>query len=558
MISQHVYSAVVIGTPDKPINLTGGSVTFDVGRWPHVTATLTAKADPAILGALDPRAGSRVRITATGTSPAGVQGPRTFDLGVRSRPRSYRDGTVTIELASDEALLADYRPGADDITPLSLQGSVRSVINYVLGKAVPGAALQASPAHDGDLTTYADAENVYRDPRELVAKTGGGCTVGTTGSWPGLIDGVGHNAIRLSAPVAADSYAYLLEPGKGLNGMNVGETWVISATGRVVTAQGGTLEPRRRRLQVLMDVGGYIGVQSDPIPAAAGSVARVSVEVTIPSGAKELFVRAYHGATSGEILWSQVRMSRKSTAPAQDDTTYFWGSKPDTATYDYSWVGDPDVSTSKRRAVIDRRPELLVWRAGQSAMDFLHPLFQAFGLRLVCDEQRRWTLRDKGYTAPGALAIRYGVNLWDGSDTIDRGSDWFDGCVVHYRWRDYDGAQQERVDAYIPAGAKRVEEVTVESAYPGPGYAEYLTVRALQRGREVTVTTAPDWTAQPEQAISIVLPDEPAQSGTVQTLRYDLTGDAMTITTRTADTPAGAIALLGGTIDALPGTIDSL
>ena len=556
MISEHVYAAVILGTPNRPLNVIGGNITFDVGRWPHVTGQITAKADPTTLAALDPRGNARVRITATATTPAGVQS-RTFDLGVRSRPRSYSTGEVTIELASDEALLADYRPGTDDATPLALQSSLRAIINYVLGKAIPGAVLQASPAHDADLTTYSDADNVFKDPRAQSPFFGAGCTVASDAVWPGNIDGVAHKSVWLHTPTSKDSYAYMLGTGS-MNGTREGETWVASATGRVHLLQSGSIDTRARRLAVYIDVGGYVEFLSAAVPAPAGSEARVSVEFTVPTGAREVFVRAYHGATVGEVKWSQFRFTKKSAAPGVDDAAYFWGGKPDTPTYDYSWVGDPDKSASKRRAVIDRRPELLVWKAGQSAMDFLFPLFQSAGLRLVCDEQRRWTLRDETYSAGGALTVRHGVNLWDGSDTLARDADWYDGAVVRWRWRDYDGNQQERVDAYVPAGATRVQEITIERAYPGPGYAEYLTRRALQRGREVTVTTMPDWTATAEQTISVVMPDEPLQVGTVQTLRYDLTADEMTITTRTADIPAGAIDLLPGTIDALPGTIDSL
>ncbi|WKT89803.1 hypothetical protein QYR02_02495 [Microbacterium maritypicum] len=554
-ISTHVYSAFLIGTPDVELSLIGGDVSLDAGRWPHVQASVRVVADPATLDALDPRSDPRVRLVVHAVTPSGVQ-DRTFNLGIRDRAVSQSGAVVTLELASDEKLLADFRPLVDDVTPISYQSSLRAIVNYVLGKVIPGTALQASPAHDGDMTTYTDAENNFRDPRLVGSYIGAGCTVARDAVWPGIVDGVQHYAMWLHTPSSSDSYGYLLGPGS-MNGMQVGETWIISATGRVNIAQGGTIGPRARKLVVFMDVGGYIEMQSLALPTSG--VARRSLEFTIPQGCREVFIRAYHGATSGEVQWSRVRLTRKTTQPGVDDTEYFWGGKADTATYDYSWSGDPDVSVSKRRAVIDRRPELLAWRAGRSAIDFLHPLVQVHGLRLVCDEQRRWTLRDENYTAPDSLAIRYAVNLIDGNDKISRDDDtWCDAAIIRYRWRDYQGVQQERLDTFAEPGATRAVEIVKDTPWPGAGFAEYWVRRAQQRGREVSATVVSDWRAHAEQPISVVLTGAPTQVGTTQSVAFNFDDDRMTVTTRTTDTPFGAIDLLTGTIDGLTGTIDAL
>lgn len=560
MISSDQASALLVdaGGVEYPLNLHGGEITDDAGRWPRVSGTLRITAAPAVAALLDPREDVRIRLAVSVTSGAGISS-RTLDLGVRSRTRSQRAGSAVVEVASDEALLSDYRPPADDLTPQGLQGSLRSIIGYVLGKAIPGAVLEATPAHDADLTTYSDADNLFKDPRLQVAPTGAGCTVAADSSWPGKIDGIPHKGIALYAPTSTDSYAWIL-PNGGMSGMNVGETWVLSATGRTLTPQSGATNPNgyARKLVVYVNTGGYKTFTSVALPNA-NVATRVAVEFTVPEGTTEVFARAYHGAMGGEVNWSQVRLTRKSVTPGIDDTAYFWGGKPDTAVYDYSWNGGADLSPSHRRAIIDRTPDVLIWKAGRSAMEFLLPLFQSAGLRLVCDERRRWTLRDETYTQPGTVTVRYGVNLRDGDDKLARDGDWGDGHVVWWRWRDYAGVQQERVDAYVPPGATRVVEVIMEHPYPGvPGYAEYLTRRAKGRGREVTVTTGTDWNATTEQPITITLDGAPLQAGLVQALTFNLDRNEMTVTTRTADIPAGAIALLPGTIDSLPGTIDSL
>lgn len=509
-----------------------------------------------LLDALDPRQDARVRGVIEATTSAGTQ-HREFNLGIRRRSVSQSSGEVTLDLASDEAMLDDYRPLVDDLTPLLHQSSLRAIVNYVLGEAIPGASLETSPAHDGDVTTAADAENIFKDPRALATYVGGGVSIGQDAAWPGQIEGVQHNSIRLyGAGANTDSYAYLLSPGS-MNGMQVGEAWVLSATGRAQVT--GTEHAQSRRLVFFLDINGtYQSFASAQLPNN-NTPTRVSVELTVPTGTREVFVRAYHGATGGEVRWSQVRLTKKSSHPGADDTAYFWGSKPDTAYYDYSWVGGPDNSASKRRAVLDRHPELLIWKAGKSAIDFLHPIVQVHGLRLVCDEQRRWTLRDENYTAPGALNIRSGVNLTDGDDTIDRDSGmWFDAAIVYYRWTDYDGIRQEKVDAFALPGASRGIEIVKESPYPGPGFAEYVVRRAQHRGREVDAATVADWDAHAEQRITITLDGAPTQIGVTTSVAFDLGAASMSVRTQTTDTPAGAIDLLTGSIDALTGTIDAL
>lgn len=557
--SEHVYAAFIVGAPEIELELDDdnpGRVSLDAGRWPHVQADIVVKKDAATLDLLDPRADARIRIVVDATTMAGAQ-HREFNLTVRERSVSQSEARVSLRLASDEALLSDFRPVIDDLTPLAHQSSLRNVVNYVLNKAIPGEALEATPSHNGDLTTYTDADNNFRDPRAAGAYVGAGCGIARDSGFPGNIDGVAHWCIHLHTPTAADSYAYLLPPGS-MNGMQAGETWIVSATGRTAVAQTGTFYQYARRLVVFMDVGGYVAVQSVALPNNA-TPTRVAAEFTIPAGCREVFIRAYHGATGGLVQWSQIRLTKKSTQPGVDDTAYFWGGKPDTSTYDYSWVGDPDVSASRRRAVIDRKPELLAWRAGTSAIDFLHPLVQVHGLRLVCDEQRRWTLRDENYAAPDALAIRYAVNLIDGNDKISRDDDtWCDGAIVRYRWPNYEGVQQEQIDSYAEAGATRIVVIDKDSPWPGAGFAEYYVRRAQQRGREVTAETVSDWRAHAEQSITVILDGAPTQIGRTQSVAFNLGNDRMSALTRTTDTPVGAVDLLTGTIDALTGTINAL
>lgn len=206
--------------------------------------------------------------------------------------------------------------------------------------------------------------------------------------------------------------------------------------------------------------------------------------------------------------------------------------------------------------------DALVWLAGQSALDFLTPLVQRCGLRLVCDEARVWTLRSESYIAPGSLDIRYGINLTTARDVISRDSDfWFDQAITVYTWTDSAGAEQRAIDAYPTSGSytRAVTFEKTDTAYPGPGFSEYAVRRAQGRGHDLTAGRVADWNARAEQPVSVHLDGTlDTQTGLTQSVEFDLDRDKITATTRTIDTPAGAIDLLIGYIDALTGYISTL
>lgn len=553
-VTTPVLAATVGGVALSPKR--GGGVTFDTSRAPHVQATLPVALDPATLAALDPRQSPPPRVQIT-------SGGRMFDLGVRERPVDHREGVVGLTLASDEALLSDYAPLTDDESAYGYQASLRGVVNYVLGKAIPGAALEASPAVDADATVYAAAVNLALDPRvvSLSSYSPVACTRIADTTFPGPQAGVGHQGVHLHTPTSTDSFVemYLSSP------MVAGKTYTISASGSVRATVGGTATARSRRIVVFYRVGAgpYLEVASPAVPTTvrtgtAGT--RVSVTVTLPPGTTSALVRLYHGHTSGTISWGLPRVSEQ-TAPGPHNTDYFCGALPATTHYEYAWDGTADASASRRKLLIDAAaPDALWWRAGVNALRFLAPLLQAKGLRLVCDEQRRWTLRGEDYEAPGALALRVGVNIVEADEKISRDDEfWFDARVTRYRWTDQDGVQQERADAYaLNTPYTRLTTLDIDAPYPGPGRSEYAVRRAQGLGREVVATAQAIWTATVEQVVSVVLDGAPTQIGTARAVAFDFDTDRMTITTRTTDTPVGAINLLTGTVDALTGPINNL
>ena len=162
--STHVYTAFLIGSPDVELSVMGGSIALDAMRGPHVEGQLKiALPDLTTLAALEPRLSARIRVEVEATFATMTQ-TRTFDLALRDRGTPQRDGTVSLILASDEALILERGSLADDITPRSFETSLRDIVDYVLDEAIPGAALEASPATDHNSTRYWAVTNLVTNP----------------------------------------------------------------------------------------------------------------------------------------------------------------------------------------------------------------------------------------------------------------------------------------------------------------------------------------------------------------------------------------------------------
>lgn len=172
-IDKHTASIRVPG--QEPIGVVSANFTIDEGWSPYAQARFTVPADSATLELIDPRndvrlvgwlrqdfgesdpvadlsaewAGLKLSDLSTryaGTYVSAISAPhykpwnafgmrassiRTFDMGIRGRERDERTGDLVITVASDEALLQDYRLVASG--PLTLTfPTVRPMVEYVL------------------------------------------------------------------------------------------------------------------------------------------------------------------------------------------------------------------------------------------------------------------------------------------------------------------------------------------------------------------------------------------------------------------------------------------
>ena len=175
-------------------------------------------------------------------------------------------------------------------------------------------------------------------------------------------------------------------------------------------------------------------------------------------------------------------------------------------------------------------PDALLWQAGVSAWEFLLNLCTAAGLRLFCDEQRKWRLVPSTYIAPGVVTA-VPANSSAGEDVISReGEAWVDGVIFRYRWTDSAGNSHERIDAAGTAG--KVDVVDMDRPYPGPGAARARMMRLRGQGRtqSASMTGQPD--ATPGMEARLTLPGTRDQIGRLQRVRWDLVDGWMEVTAR--------------------------
>lgn len=534
------YTVTVGGVELDPTEV---EINFDASGAPHVTAPIRVKRPTgAVYSALDPRTAPRVVLTRDG---------RTCDLSVRDRFVALAD-VVELQLASDEAILMSYKAGVDDRTPRALEGSLRDVIDYVLDTVIPGAELEASPAHDVDVTAYWELSNLLINPSIANSTTGWGAGTGTSAiDFSTAVGGfAGPSCIRWTADSTGISRV-------SSTSISVSGGQDYSASAYVLAAASSDGDEVRLGVR-------FYDEEWEPIATHLGDAVTVNTSgwqrvkvlgVTAPEAAAAARIFGENVAgTSGRNTYLDAGMFYEGI----EEVEYFDGSNTPTG-YTTEWTEATHLSPSVRIPITPRDPESTVWRAGVSALEFLHPLFQAAGLRLVCDEQRRWTLRDEDYKADGSVSAVYAQNLREGSERIslDAGL-YFDARLTRYRWtrngRDY--VQDDYYELNDPPQV--VDFVEIEAPYPGPGRSEYAVRRAQSRGREVDITVATDMSVSAEQNVNVTLQDGVAQIGVAQTVQFiwSRTVDEMRIRTRTREVPAGSIDAADGTINAAIGTIN--
>lgn len=161
------------------------------------------------------------------------------------------------------------------------------------------------------------------------------------------------------------------------------------------------------------------------------------------------------------------------------------------------------------------------WEPGVTAWEYLAPLVQSVGLRLWCDELRRWRLTVPLYDRAVQLLSLTGADLLDADDTTsrDRGS-WYDAVVIRYEWRDTVGDARVAYDTASADGWSRVYTRTVRRPYPGPGAARTILLQLQARRRVLGLQAASTYTAEPGGPVRVSLPGLLEQNGRVSGVEW--------------------------------------
>jgi len=470
---------------------------------------------------IDPRDKPRIVIT---VDRDGAQ-HREFDLVLRDRTVS-QEGVITLSLASDESLLTDWAPLADDPTPLLLE-SLRDVVNYVLDTAI-GAELDDSD--DAVMIPRWSARNRLTNPNARFNVDGWSAGAGMSAPVWDSGAGVGNEPgfVRVNQTAATGNLRVSADLLDEYPDATAGRSHVLIAHVRSPHTMDVRLTVQYRNAAGII----LTNVSGPWAPVYSTWEYRVFIAPPAPAGTvKATPIIEWRNSTSGNIL----NVDRALFDEGEFDPGYFDGSTPTTSTYAYAWAEDANASPSTRTLLVDApEPDAFAWRAGINALEFLHPLVQAAGLRLVCDEQRVWRLRTEQWTRVGKIRVAYAENMIAGSDTISRDDDsWYDAAVTRYTWTSQ-GVQQERTDVYaLNTPHSRVRVFDKQAPYPGPGFSEYAVRRAQGRGRTVEATAVADWDASADMAADVILAGALPQFGRIDTVTFDLDRDEMTITTRT-------------------------
>lgn len=507
----------------------GSRVAVDERRAPFAQASLRiALPSDSDLELLDTRSStSRVRVEIEAVQqmidPAGADETRTFDLLLHERDGDYSTSGAEITLVchSDEAITIDAGNATStvDATPSLDSPSLRAIISIMLQKR--GMFLQAGAA-DADYTITTEVINLLTNPSAETNATNWFASTGCSAVARSTTVGGKEGTAAIRATASASTMQF--RPNAATVTLDFDEqfSFTIWLRGQVARSAHLELVFRNAGATVLStDVG-------DTIVTSTSAWTEYTVSGTAPSGAVEVLAYVVvTGNSVGQFTYSDLGTLTKTAFPVPA----FDGDTATDTYYSYAWNDVAHASTSSRIRLDDRDPLLLFQDPGETDWDFLQPLVQAAGLRLFCDEQRRWYLVDPStYVVAGTLALE---DASRGRDRIsrDRG-DWADAVVVEYNWIGNDGTPQKRYDA---AGTgTMLQTVKWNRPYPGPGAAAAILARYQGRGRVQEIIAPPQLAATPAMALTTDLPSTPAQEGFASrvTFRLDSDGIGMSIDAR--------------------------
>ena len=174
-----------------------------------------------------------------------------------------------------------------------------------------------------------------------------------------------------------------------------------------------------------------------------------------------------------------------------------------------------------------------IWAPGQTAWDYLTTMTAEAGLKLFCDERRRWYLVEDTFTNDGQVELFSNETITDADEVISRDNeDWYDSVVIKYTWVNDLGETIVNYDTAAVPEYQKTRLIEIESLYPGSGAAQRILDRAISRGRQKDITAVSNYRVTPTTACTIYITGYPTEEGYVRSVAWAFPGDTMTVTTR--------------------------
>lgn len=404
--------------------------------------------------------------------------------------------------------------------------------------------LDPKPAIDANVTAYWPVTNEITNPGAEIDLAGWTASASTLARETAVFHS-GTASMSWTSTGAGDAFVTYATIG-----VTPGRSYVLSAYLRTDGA---------RQMRPLIRWRNDAGVTISDAPSSTETATpnawmRMTRIATAPAGATNAQIMLRMTATaSGQKCYGDSVMFHEGS----ESVPWFDGSTPADAAYTYAWSAAANASAATRTPRTERDIELLTWRAGVTAWDFLEPLLTSVNLRLFCDEQRAWRLVPATYSLATVIPIVPQFTT-EAVDTISRDPDspWANGVVVRYLWEDPLTGPKQRIDTAGTPGKVLVVEYL--RPYTGPGAAAAILTSISARGRTQEVVALTDYQVTPGM-ISRITVETGVLEGRIRSVSFDLSTGLMSVASRDqASLTSGMIDMLTGTIDSLAGTIDSL
>jgi len=288
-----------------------------------------------------------------------------------------------------EDLLEAFRPGADDDTPLTLASSLRSVVGYVIDTAVPGEVLEPGP--DANVSPHWAVTNLIVNPSFEMNTTGVNASAGASSPTVSTAVGgvIGSKSMRWTT-TASDSNVML----GGWDGVAATKTAKVTP-GEMMSAsislRSTVARPALLRVGFRNESGASLPVvfDSETKTTTTNGWTRYAVTFRVPDDARYAYlIGRATGNSVGQFHYADGVLLHDGAYEVEpfDGTS----SGPN---YTYVWAGAAHASSSSRTpSAITRHPDVLVWRAGDTAYFFLSHLLATTDYELVY-EGGKWWLR---------------------------------------------------------------------------------------------------------------------------------------------------------------------